>query len=115
MPIRYAWPGNVRELENIVYRAVLLTDEPVIAIGPHDHRQKERRRLVDRRQPPFEGLDYSRAKEMAIEDFERKFLTSLLAKSHGNVTEAARMAGTERRHLGKLLRKFGIPRDEFRE
>ncbi len=34
----YSWPGNVRELENVVQRAVLLADTPVIGIEmlPHD-------------------------------------------------------------------------------
>ena len=29
----YHWPGNVRELENVLEKAVLLTDESVIASG----------------------------------------------------------------------------------
>ena len=111
----YAWPGNVRELENIVYRAFLLAEESVIRIPPINQTHTERRTLVDRRKSMFEGLDYTRAKAMVIDDFEIKFLTSLMAKSRGNVTEAARMAGTERRCIGKLLRKYGIDKGKFRE
>lgn len=111
----YAWPGNVRELENMVYRAFLLAEGPVIRIPSINQTQTERRTLVDRRKSMFEGLDYTRAKAKAIDDFERKYLGSLMAKSRGNVAEAARMAGTERRCLGKLLRKYGIDKDQFRE
>jgi two-component system, NtrC family, response regulator GlrR len=111
----YAWPGNVRELENMVYRACLLAEESVIRISSINQNQTERRTLVDRRKSMFEGFDYTRAKAKAIEDFERKYLGSLMAKSRGNVTVAARMAGTERRCLGKLLRKYGIDKDQFRE
>lgn len=111
----YAWPGNVRELENVVYRAVLLAEESVIRIPPIDQTPTERRTLVDRRTSMFEGLDYKAAKAKVIEHFERTFLASLMVKSRGNVTEAARMAGTERRYLGKLLCKYCIDKGEFRE
>lgn len=112
---RYGWPGNIRELENMVYRAFVLADAPVIRIPPINQTQTERRTLVDRRTSMFEGLDYTRAKVKAIDNFETTFLTGLMARSRGNVTEAAKMAGTERRFLGKLLRKYDIDKGHFRE
>jgi PAS domain S-box-containing protein len=30
----YAWPGNVRELENVLERAVILSNGPILEIGP---------------------------------------------------------------------------------
>jgi PAS domain S-box-containing protein len=32
--VEYPWPGNVRELENVLERAVILTPETVLEIGP---------------------------------------------------------------------------------
>jgi transcriptional regulator with AAA-type ATPase domain len=31
---RYPWPGNVRELENVLERAVILSNGPTLEIGP---------------------------------------------------------------------------------
>jgi formate hydrogenlyase transcriptional activator len=32
---RYAWPGNVREFQNIIERAVVLSEGPTLDLGPH--------------------------------------------------------------------------------
>jgi formate hydrogenlyase transcriptional activator len=32
--IRYSWPGNVRELENVLERAVILSNSPTLEIDP---------------------------------------------------------------------------------
>lgn len=109
----HPWPGNVRELENWVYRAVLLADGPVIRPGPVERPPADRRRWTDRRRPEFEELDYAAAKTKALEAFETRFLASVLAKAEGNVTAAATLAGTERRHLGKLIKKRGIDKHRY--
>ena len=109
----YPWPGNIRELEHWVYREVLLVDSPVIQIQPVDRPPTDRRQRLDRRQLLSDELDYAAAKARAMEDFEIKFLASLMAKAEGNVTTAANLAGTERRYLGKLIKKRGLDRSHY--
>jgi DNA-binding NtrC family response regulator len=96
----YAWPGNVRELENVVSRALLLTDDPVLRIAA----------------PPDCAADassdaprsYRESKARAVAAFEVRFLTQLMARTQGNITIAAALVGTERRHLGRLLKRHGL-------
>ena len=54
------------------------------------------------------SLSFRAAKERAIAAFERSYLTRALRKADGNVSAAARLIGTERRHLGRLIKKHGI-------
>ena len=50
----------------------------------------------------------------AIRKFEHDYLTRLMQQAHGNISMAARLSGTERRQLGKLLLKHGIETKPFR-
>jgi DNA-binding NtrC family response regulator len=97
----YPWPGNVRELENVVCQAFLLAQGPEIGIPS----------LVDiADEHEVEILSYRRAKQRAIVEFERYFLSRAIRTTGGNVSQAARLIQTERRHLGRLLKKHGLER-----
>jgi len=109
----YGWPGNIRELENWVYRELLLTDGPEIRIALVKSHQPAPCPSLGQNPGAIDGLDYRQAKAKAVESFEVKFLTTLMEKAKGNVTAAAKMAGTERRHLGRLLKKYGVDKDQY--
>lgn len=106
----HTWPGNVRELENVVLRAYTLADDQTIdlekllavapAIGDAWRRPSHCQSTA--------GVGFCQAKARAIEVFERDYLTRVLQRAQGNVTHAAKLAGKERRALGKLLKKHGI-------
>ncbi|WP_426700939.1 sigma 54-interacting transcriptional regulator [Rhodanobacter sp. Col0626] len=114
--LAYAWPGNVRELENVVLRAYMCTDGSVIgsaellAAEPAfvDTASMPRHRVNE------PDLGFSAAKLHAIRTFERDYLTHLMQQACGNISAAARLSGTERRQLGKLLLKHGIDTKPFR-
>jgi DNA-binding NtrC family response regulator len=58
---------------------------------------------------------FQAAKAEAIERFERAYLTEILVKHNGNVSQAAKTAKTERRSLQRLLRKYGLDRCQFQQ
>ncbi len=106
--MQHTWPGNVRELENAVHRALLMAeageaDLPLAVTGE------------DRRPDCAEGahpaLDFMQAKRRAVADFERRYIGELLARTQGNMTKAAVLAGQDRSAFGRLVRKHGLTPD----
>ena len=101
---RYAWPGNIRELENLVLRAFLLSEGTQISIPSPTTGLTEAGDMA----AAGAALNYKSAKSQAIVEFEGRYLARLLEQTNGNVSAAARISGTERRHLGRLLKKYSI-------
>lgn len=103
---RYHWPGNVRELRNVITRAVALA-------GPDDDFQSlpfvlrptaaAPEAVTARADRPFHE-----AKDELIARFEREYLTDLVQRAAGNLSQAARIAGLERKFLYKLLERAGL-------
>ena len=102
---RYRWPGNIRELENVVCEAFLLTEGTTIEIAPPP--------VMRDAGPATEPLSFRVAKQQAIAEFEQRFLAHVLDRAEGNVSAAARIIGTERRHLGRLLKKYKLARSRL--
>ena len=110
---RHDWPGNVRELRNFVERRVVFETADVGLDG--DHSVSPSNLPMPPAVPSGGDLadtdiekPFRLAKEEIIESFERKYLTSLLAWSEGNVSRAARKAKIDRMYLHRLLQHYGL-------
>ncbi len=99
------WPGNVRELRNLVERGVALARDGRLRIDDIG----QGRTVVPRDRPRERGprRPFREAKAQAIETFERDYLSDLM-RDHDSITQAARDAGMDRKHLRVLLRRHGI-------
>jgi transcriptional regulator with GAF, ATPase, and Fis domain len=104
---RYDWPGNIRELEYLIHREFLLGEGREIAVGPPDT-LGALSRGPDPAASPEPLPSYRAARRRALELFDRGYLETVLARASGNVTQAAHLAGKERRALGKLIKRYGI-------
>jgi two-component system, NtrC family, response regulator HydG len=105
-----AWPGNVRELRNTIERALALAGP-----GPHgfDDLPISRGDAAPTMAWPIAlDLPFKEAKDQLVGAFERVYVTQLLARAGGNLSEAARRAGLSRRHLFDVVRKHGLARDD---
>jgi formate hydrogenlyase transcriptional activator len=100
---RWNWPGNIRELENVIERAVILSNGPVLqvplaAIHPHA-------RHAPRHAPPAR-----------LRDAERDAVLRALRESNGVVAGpegAAARLGVKRTTLQSKMRKLGIKRPGY--
>jgi DNA-binding NtrC family response regulator len=112
--LAYEWPGNIRELENALIRGINFCQNGLIEAADLGlSRLAEKLPVMPELNEPNDSAQselpsFKVGKQEVIEAFERDYLTLLMQKHHGNVTQAARAAGKERRDLGKLLKKYHI-------
>ncbi len=103
----HRWPGNIRELENALERSIALTNSEQIEVGDLP---EEIIPLVNAPLSLIEIPPYLEARE----EFEQKYLTSLLDSCEGNVTQAAKLSGIPRQNLYLKLNKYGIKPAQLR-
>ena len=58
---------------------------------------------------------FSRARADILRLFEKQFIDQLLAKHHGNVSAAAKDSKMTRQNFQRLMKKFGITADRYRD
>ena len=112
--VSYQWPGNVRELENVIERAVALTNEKIIQLSdlPRDMVLSTGRVHVS---SSFDReLSYSEAKRQLTESFDKDFITYYLKKTKGNVSKAAKYMRIQRTSLQRLMKKHALQATGFK-
>jgi formate hydrogenlyase transcriptional activator len=95
----YDYPGNVRELENLIERAVILSDDGVLQIEFLESSALSKQN--------------SSANFQTLEDFERRFIRQTLEATAwrvGGMNGAADRLGLNRTTLISKMRKLGISR-----
>src|SRR2546422_9407821 len=104
----YDWPGNIRELQNVVERAVILSDGETFSVDEkwlkHESSQDSRRGSI-----PDGALSRDRKRE-------RAFIEAALADSEGRVSGpsgAATRLGIPRQTLESKIRSLGIDKHRF--
>jgi DNA-binding NtrC family response regulator len=110
----YSWPGNIRELENLLERACILEEGPVLSASS----------FPDDVSPTAEGptaalpLDPRRTlaevRQAAIDAAERAYLTELLTLHEGRIAKVAEVAGITPRQLHKLMLKHQLRKEDYR-
>jgi len=94
----YHWPGNVRELQNVIERAVIMT-------------QRRRIPLEDVGEL-FAGINTEADAQSGSSSrvIDRNQIVRALRDNNGNITRAAESLSTHRRQLQRLIKRYAIDR-----
>ena len=96
--LNYSWPGNVRELENIIQRAITLSQHEVILPEdlPASIIQKIDEKLFEK------ALE----KKFTLNQLEKEYIKRVLIETGGNKSKAAERLGLDRKTLYRKLEEL---------
>jgi len=103
--LRHRWPGNVRELENVIERAVVLADEPILRKENFPSELGAEEPEGDKIDSVFEGYSLKVAQKI----LEKKMITKALIATSGNRTKATRLLEISHPSLLSKIKTYNIP------
>ena len=101
-----SWPGNIRELQNVIERAVILSDGDSFSV---DETWLERE--------PAQGASQTVALSGALLRHEKEIIEAALAESHGRISGpsgAAVRLGIPAQTLDSKIKRLGIDKYRFK-
>ncbi len=109
----YLWPGNIRELENLIERAYIIETSSILTRNSFpgelfEEMGEKHITLIDTQNT----LDEIRKREIA--EIERRYLNELLSEHGGKINATAEAAGIGVRQLHKLMTKYGLQKEIFK-
>ncbi|MDZ7779151.1 MAG: sigma-54 dependent transcriptional regulator [Gemmatimonadota bacterium] len=102
--LSYPWPGNIRELENVLERALVLTEGPSISV--EDLPEVVRRPAPESGAMSVDGDDLSVKRQGAR--LEKHLIERALDRTGGNKTQAAELLDLSPRALRYKVQEYGI-------
>lgn len=103
----FHWPGNVRELENIIERALALSEKDVIEAGDIRLDVAAPRGILPGTAPVDPRASFP-PEGMTLDAFEDEIIREALRRADGNKSQAARLLGLSRNALRYRLSKMGM-------
>lgn len=98
--LNHDWPGNVRELENVLERAINLTDsDTILPIHLPVYLKQSNKRIID---GPIRTL------KDVIEDTEKDAIVKCLEYTNGNKLKTAKLLNISRSSLYDKMERYGI-------
>lgn len=96
--VNYSWPGNIRELQNIIERAVVISDSVIQPDDLSKYVQKQNLLLSKDAHPTVENLD------QALERLERKIILDTY-RQYPSTRQVAKQLNISQTRASNLIRK----------
>ncbi len=100
--LEYPWPGNVRELRNSIERIVLVETDNRLTLNHFRNLG-----MLDAN-PPTTPNAPAAAGDLDYNEVTKNLIQDALQKTHGNVTEAARLMNMPPHKLRYRIKKYGL-------
>lgn len=107
------WPGNTRELENTITGWVATVQGSVIDVDDIPNCNINKTMSIDTDDNGF-SVSYIDQKNRIIEQFTKQYLHKLFTHTKGNVTLSAQISGIQRQSLQKIVNRYAISVDDYR-
>ena len=101
--VYHNWPGNVRELENKIQQMVVLCEGNEII-----HMDWATQIGFDELDTNYELENFKAEKKRVVDNFERHYIENMLEQTNGNLSEAAKRAGMDRKNFWQKARKHNL-------
>lgn len=106
--MKHDWPGNIRELENVIDRAVNIISGNEITIN--DLPLSLQRNLSDN----VASINNEINNELSLDERMKINIINALKSCNGNISEAAKILGVNRRTIYRRMDKYGIDGNNYR-
>jgi transcriptional regulator with PAS, ATPase and Fis domain len=100
--LAHTWKGEIRELENVIERAVIFADGPLITA-------KELPAFFEKQQDGIFSFDPRRSMKEAIDDFERQYIGHVLRLHQFNKELTAKALKISLSSLYRKIEELNIP------
>ncbi len=105
--VGYAWPGNVRQLENVLIKAVVMSQGDILHLAQLPDEMLEGAAESDGELANEDRLASDSA-TLSLKDIEREHILSVLESTDWHKGKACEILGTSRPKLDRRIKEYGL-------